>query len=48
MPATCFEIEKSDIRMPMGPLKTVSETSIDVALHTDVLATITVHVVGEQ
>jgi large subunit ribosomal protein L9 len=43
-----FEIEKSDIRMPMGPLKTVSETSIDVALHTDVLATITVHVVGEQ
>ena len=43
-----FEIEKSDIRMPTGPLKTVSETSIDVALHTDVLATITVHVVGEQ
>ena len=43
-----FDIEKSDIRMPMGPLKTVSETSIDVALHTDVLATITVHVVGEQ
>ena len=43
-----FDIEKSDIRMPMGPLKTVSETSIDIALHTDVLATITVHVVGEQ
>ena len=43
-----FEIEKSDIRMPMGPLKTVSETSIDIVLHTDVLATITVHVVGEQ
>ena len=43
-----FDIEKSDIRMPMGPLKTVSETSIDVALHTDVLATITVHVVAEQ
>ena len=43
-----FEVNKAQVRMPMGPLKTVSETSIDVALHTDVLATITVHVVGEQ
>ena len=43
-----FEIEKSDIRMPTGPLKTVSETSLDIALHTDVLATITVTVVAEQ
>ena len=43
-----FVVEKSDVRMPMGPLKTVSETSLEVALHTDVLATITVSVVGEQ
>ena len=43
-----FDVDKSSIRMPMGPLKTVSETSIDIALHTDVLATIKVHVVGEQ
>jgi large subunit ribosomal protein L9 len=43
-----FDIEKSDIRMPTGPLKAVGESSLDVALHTDVLATITVIVVGEQ
>ena len=43
-----FEIEKSDIRMPTGPLKMVGETSLEVSLHTDVLATIKVVVVGEQ
>ncbi|MCK6406735.1 MAG: 50S ribosomal protein L9 [Rhodocyclaceae bacterium] len=43
-----FDIEKAAVRMPMGPLKTVSETTIDVALHTDVVAQITVKVVGEQ
>jgi large subunit ribosomal protein L9 len=43
-----FEIEKSTIRMPMGPLKVVGETVLEVALHTDVLATIKVAVVGEQ
>ncbi len=43
-----FEVEKSAIRMPMGPLKTVSETSLEVALHTDVLASITVSVIGEH
>ncbi|SDH38987.1 50S ribosomal protein L9 [Propionivibrio dicarboxylicus] len=43
-----FEVEKSSIRMPMGPLKAVGETVLEVALHTDVLANIKVHVVGEQ
>ena len=43
-----FEVEKSDIRMPMGPLKTVGESSLEVSLHTDVLASIKVVVVGEQ
>ena len=43
-----FEVEKATVRMPNGPLKTVSETTIDVALHTDVIAQITVKVVGEQ
>lgn len=41
------EVEKSDIRMPMGPLKAIGETQLQVALHTDVTATITVTVVGE-
>ena len=43
-----FDIEKSSVRMPNGPLKTVSESTIDVALHTDVVAQITVKVSGEQ
>ncbi len=43
-----FTVEKSDIRMPNGPLKMIGESSLEVALHTDVLATIKVAVVGEQ
>ncbi|SBT06084.1 50S ribosomal subunit protein L9 [Candidatus Accumulibacter aalborgensis] len=43
-----FEVEKSAVRMPMGPLKTIGETQLEVALHGDVLATITVAVVAEQ
>lgn len=42
-----FDVEKSSVRMPLGPLKTVSETSLEVALHTDVMATVMVSVVGE-
>lgn len=42
-----FDVEKSDVRMPMGPLKVVGETSLEVSLHTDVLATVKVLVVGE-
>ena len=34
--------------MPTGPLKMVGETSLEVSLHTDVLASIKVVVVGEQ
>ena len=43
-----LDVEKSSVRMPNGPLKTVSENTIDVALHTDVVAQITVKVLGEQ
>lgn len=43
-----FDVEKSSIRMPMGPLKAVGETTLEIALHTDVLANVKVHVVGEQ
>jgi large subunit ribosomal protein L9 len=42
------EVERSQIRMPQGPLKQVGEYPIQVALHTDVTATITVAVIGEQ
>lgn len=43
-----FKVEKSQIRMPQGPLKVVGEHPISVALHTDVVAEITVAVRGEQ
>jgi large subunit ribosomal protein L9 len=42
------EVERSQIRMPQGPLKQVGEYPMQIALHTDVSATITVAVVGEQ
>jgi large subunit ribosomal protein L9 len=42
------EVERAQVRMPQGPLKQVGEVPIQVALHTDVTATITVVVVGEQ
>lgn len=45
--AAGFEVDKSDVRMPEGPLKAVGEFPLDVALHTDVLANITVSVVAE-
>jgi large subunit ribosomal protein L9 len=42
------EVERSQVRMPQGPLKQVGEFPIEVSLHTDVTATITVAVIGEQ
>lgn len=42
-----FEIEKAMIRMPQGPLKQVGDHPLVIALHSDVLAHITVSVLGE-
>ena len=42
-----FAVEKSQVRMPTGPLKTTGEFPVAVALHTDVVTEITVAVVGE-
>jgi large subunit ribosomal protein L9 len=42
-----FAVAKAQIRMPHGPIKTVSESSVGVALHTDVIVEITVNVQGE-
>ena len=41
------EVERSQVRMPAGPLKQVGEVPIQIALHTDVVVTITVSVIGE-
>jgi large subunit ribosomal protein L9 len=42
-----FEIVKSQVRLPNGPLKTVGEFPVNVAPHTDVVVEITVKVVAE-
>jgi large subunit ribosomal protein L9 len=42
------EVERANVRMPQGPLKQVGDFPIQIALHTDVTATITVSVLGEQ
>ena len=43
-----FEVNKAQVRMPQGPLKLVGDYPLAVALHSDVVADITVSVVGEQ
>ncbi len=40
-------IEKSQIRLPEGPLKAVGETAIQISLHPDVVSNRTVVVVGD-
>ena len=42
-----FEVERAQVRMPEGPLKQVGEHHIQLALHTDVVVTINVSVLGE-
>jgi large subunit ribosomal protein L9 len=42
------EVERSQVRMPQGPLKQVGEYPLQISLHTDVTVTITVAVLGEQ
>src|SRR5260221_53383 len=42
------EVERSQVRMPQGPLKQVGDYPIQIALHTDVAVTIKVSVLGEQ
>lgn len=42
-----YVLSKAQIRMPHGPIKTVSESSVSVSLHTDVLVEMTVSVLGE-
>jgi len=42
-----FTIERASIRLPQGPLKQVGDSSIAIALHSDVVVHITVSVLGE-
>jgi large subunit ribosomal protein L9 len=45
--AAGFEVVKSEVRMPTGPLKTIGDHAVTVALHHDIVVDITVTVVGE-
>lgn len=43
-----FAVEKAQIRMPNGHLKTIGDHPLTIGLHTDVTADITVSVLGES
>mgnify|MGYP000051682430 FL=1 len=42
-----FPVVKAQVRMPTGPIKVVSDSTVSVALHTDVVVEINVSVYGE-
>ncbi len=42
-----FAVHKSQVRLPTGPLKTVGDHAVAIALHTDVVVDITITVIGE-
>lgn len=43
-----YKLLKSQVRMPKGPIKLVSDSTVLVALHTDVVVEVTVTVYGES
>ena len=42
-----YKVSKAQVRMPAGPIKMVGDSTVSVALHTDVVVDITVSVYGE-
>ncbi|MGI9290200.1 MAG: 50S ribosomal L9 C-terminal domain-containing protein, partial [Gammaproteobacteria bacterium] len=42
-----IEIERSEVRLPDGPLRSVGEFDIEIHLHTDINVSIRVNVVGD-
>ena len=44
---TGYKVSKAQVRMPNGPIKTIGDSTVSVALHTDVVVDITVSVYGE-
>ena len=43
-----FEVEKSQVHMPNGPLKMIGDHHVTVQLHTDVKVDITISVLGDN
>ena len=42
-----YPVAKAQVRMPNGPIKTIGDSTVSVALHTDVVVEINVSVYGE-
>ncbi len=42
-----YKVVKAQVRMPNGPVKVVGDSTVSVALHTDVVVDVTVTVYGE-
>lgn len=46
--ATGVEVKKAEVRLPEGPFKAIGEYSVEVALHHDVVVTITLQVTDRK
>jgi large subunit ribosomal protein L9 len=44
---TGYKVSKAQVRMPNGPIKTIGDSTVSVALHTDVVVDINISVYGE-
>jgi len=44
---TGYQVSKAQVRMPNGPIKMVGDSTVSVALHTDVVVDINISVYGE-
>lgn len=44
---TGYQVSKAAVRMPNGPIKMVGDSTVSVALHTDVVVEINISVYGE-
>lgn len=42
-----IELERSVVRMPLGPIKQIGESEVEIALHSDVVANIKVVIAAE-
>jgi large subunit ribosomal protein L9 len=42
-----FDVPKAAIRMPQGPIKQIGDHQVKIALHSDIVVTVTVSVLGE-
>jgi large subunit ribosomal protein L9 len=43
-----IEVDKATVRLPLGPIKQLGDNQVEIALHSDVLANVTVSIVAEQ